>query len=179
MLAIKELSAWSGAQNAIGISMGWVEILWVFYIKWANCIFIFVPSLSLNTDVAWCCPFSTAKSLPGGILSIPNPNGINPNHARLGIQSKLKCTPFWGLILVCYLATSLDHRPYLHFHEGFKATRRSHSKWPNGLPRAGLLSGIGCPNAHAHRDHILFISSSRAWRINTLMDPLFYFYSSK
>ena len=86
-------------------------------------IFIFVPSF-LTQMSFYACPFSTdAKSLPAGILSIPNPNEIDPNHAKIGIQSMFKC------ILFGY-PTALP-----------QATRRSYSKWPNGSPHADIWSG--------------------------------------
>ncbi|KIM49861.1 hypothetical protein M413DRAFT_21984 [Hebeloma cylindrosporum] len=45
-----------------------------------------------NTDV---------KSLPGGIVSIPNPNEIDPNHAKIGIQN-------WATHGICGRGVLLD-----------------------------------------------------------------------
>jgi len=97
-------------------------------------IFIF-PSFSteMSFDI---CPFSTdVKSLPAGILSIPNPNEINPNHAKIGIQSKFKRVPSWVPIY------TFGSSPILALPQGLHTTRRSHSKWPNRFPHAGLRSG--------------------------------------
>ena len=86
-------------------------------------IFIFTFS-SFSTQMSFdVCPFSTdVKSLSAGILSIPNPNEIDPNHAKIGIQSKFKRVPYrLGSLSWCAIfdfAISLGHPPYLHCHEG-------------------------------------------------------------
>lgn len=92
-------------------------------------IFIFTFS-SFSTQMSFdVCPFSTdVKSLSAGILSIPNPNEIDPNHAKIGIQSKFKRVPYrLGSLSWCAIFDIFGSSPILALPRGPHATRRSHS----------------------------------------------------